>query len=216
MPISGGHIFLSISIRKVDQSQLVYNRIKGCEIMTKIDVTRQTELLQILQQRFEKNPKRHPGVSWSTVSDKIYKQPALLWTIDQMEVTGGEPDVVVFDEKDKFIYIVDCSKESPSGRRSLCYDQDALNARKEFKPVDSAMNMASNMGITLLNEDQYLKLQALGDFDTKTSSWLLTPKAIRDLDGAIFGDKRYNHTFFYHNGVQSYYKDRGFRGFIVL
>ncbi len=184
--------------------------------MNKIDSTRQTELLQILQQRFEKNLKRHPSVSWSTVLEKILKKPALLWTIDQMEITGGEPDVVVFDEKDSNIYIVDCSKESPSGRRSLCYDQDALNARKEYKPLDSAMNMASNMGVTLLNEAQYAFLQTLGDFDTKSSSWLLTPKAIRDLDGALFGDKRYKRTFFYPNGAQSYYKERGFRGYIVL
>jgi hypothetical protein len=211
-----GIFFWSLSVQKLDSPRLLYNSTRGCDIVNKIDSTRQTELLQILQQRFEKNQKRHPGITWFHVLESIHKQPALLWTIDQMEITGGEPDVVVFDDKEQHIYIVDCSKESPSGRRSLCYDQEALNARKEFKPVDSAMNMASNMGVTLLNEDQYLKLQALGDFDTKTSSWLITPKAIRDLDGAIFGDKRYNHTFFYHNGVQSYYKDRGFRGYIVL
>jgi hypothetical protein len=184
--------------------------------MNKLDSTRQAELLNLLQQRFEKNPKRHLGISWTTVHEKLITQPNVLWTIDQMEQSGGEPDVVVFNSQEQKLYVVDCSKESPAGRRSLCYDQEALNARKEFKPVDSAVHMASNMGITLLDESQYSILQTLGDFDTKTSSWLLTPKAIRDLDGAIFGDKRYNHTFFYHNGVQSYYKDRGFRGYIVL
>ena len=133
-----------------------------------------------------------------------------------MEETGGEPDVVVFPDNQNQIFIMDCSKESPAGRRSLCYDAAALEARKEFKPIDSAMNLAKSIGIQLLDESQYVALQTLGDFDTKTSSWLATPKAIRDLDGAIFGDKRYNHTFIYHNGVQSYYKDRGFRGYIVL
>lgn len=175
---------------------------------------RKFELLNSLETRFNKNPKRHPNVTWEMVLDKLNQNTSILDVVEQMETTGGEPDVVLFDTN--VLCFVDCAKESPSGRRSLCYDQAALEARKEFKPIDSAMNLAKSMGITLLNEKAYTYLQTLGDFDTKTSSWLYTPKAIRDLDGAIFGDKRYNHTFIYHNGAQSYYKDRGFRGFVTL
>ena len=184
--------------------------------MNQLANERKAELLRLLEHRFTKYPERHPHVSFSLVIEKLQSNVSLLWTIDQMELTGGEPDVVCLGQPNDGIYVMDCSKESPSGRRSLCYDQSALDARKEFKPVNSAMNMANQMGVNLLNEEQYLILQSLGDFDTKTSSWLLTPTEIRDLDGAIFGDKRYNHTFFYHNGAQSYYKDRGFRGIIQL
>lgn len=180
----------------------------------KMTPDRKFELINILETRFNKHPNRHLGISWEMVLNKLNQKTSILDVVDQMETTGGEPDVVLLDSS--LLCFVDCAKESPSGRRSLCYDQKALEARKEFKPVDSAMNLANTMGITLLNETQYTTLQSLGDFDTKTSSWLLTPKAIRDLDGAIFGDKRYNHTFIYHNGAQSYYKDRGFRGFIAL
>lgn len=175
----------------------------------------QFELLNTLENRFKKNPNRHGHLEWNTVLPKL-ENAKILSIILKMEETGGEPDVVVFPDNQNQIFIMDCSKESPAGRRSLCYDAAALEARKEFKPIDSAMNLAKSMGIQLLDESQYVALQTLGDFDTKTSSWLATPKAIRDLDGAIFGDKRYNHTFIYHNGVQSYYKDRGFRGYIVL
>lgn len=184
--------------------------------MQKVTETRKNELLSILKQRFLKNTHRHPNKPWDVVEKALLENSSALSSIDQMELSGGEPDVVVFEPSSSNIVFVDCSKESPTGRRSLCYDQAALDARKEFKPADSALNMAKNMGIEVLNETQYAFLQTLEDFDTKTSSWLLTPKAIRDLDGALFGDKRYKHTFFYHNGVQSYYKDRGFRGCIVL
>ena len=184
--------------------------------MQKVTETRKNELLSILKQRFLKNAHRHPNKPWEVVEKALLENSSALSSIDQMELSGGEPDVVVFEPSSSDIVYVDCSKESPAGRRSICYDQAALDARKEFKPADSALNMAKNMGIEVLNETQYAFLQTLEDFDTKTSSWLLTPKAIRDLDGSLFGDKRYKHTFFYHNGVQSYYKDRGFRGCIVL
>ena len=181
--------------------------------MKKLTTERKKELFGILEKRFNNHMERHSNLTFETVSNLLLQDESKLWSIDQMELTGGEPDILACDD---VLYMVDCSKESPIGRRSLCYDQAALEARKEFKPVDSAMHMAETMGITLLNEELYLILQSVGDFDTKTSSWLLTPADIRDLGGAIFGDKRYNHTFFYHNGVQSYYKDRGFRGFIKL
>lgn len=181
--------------------------------MKKLTTERKKELFSILEKRFINHMQRHSNLTFETVLNLLMQDESKLWSIDQMELTGGEPDVLACDD---VLYMVDFSKESPVGRRSLCYDQAALDARKEFKPVDSAMHMAETMGITLLNDELYLILQSVGDFDTKTSSWLLTPPDIRDLGGAIFGDKRYNHTFFYHNGVQSYYKDRGFRGFIKL
>lgn len=184
--------------------------------MKKITPDRQFELINLLETRFNKHLSRHKNVSWHLVLEKLTTNESLLYTVDQMELTGGEPDVVSLDPLSHQLFYVDCAKESPSGRRSLCYDQAALDARKEFKPIDSAVNLAGKMGITLLNEAQYATLQSFGDFDTKTSSWLFTPKTIRELDGALFGDKRYNHVFTYHNGAQSYYKDRGFRGFVVL
>lgn len=181
--------------------------------MKQLPKERSQALLEILKNRFTQNLKRHPNLVWDDILKKLETNPSILWSIDQMELTGGEPDIIKIDNE---IYVVDCSKESPIGRRSLCYDQKALDARKQFKPENSALNMAEQMGVKLLNDELYVVLQSLGDFDTKTSSWLLTPKAIRDLGGALFGDKRYQHTWFYHNGADSYYKDRGFRGYIQL
>ena len=169
-------------------------------------------LLKTLQARFEKNMSRHPGVEWALVQAKLAASAEKLWSLSEMERTGGEPDVVGQEEKTGEIIFYDCSAETPAGRRNVCYDHDALEARKEHKPADSAMNMAASMGIELLTEEEYRALQQLGKFDLKTSSWLLTPPAIRKLGGAIFADRRYEHIFVYHNGADSYYGARGFRG----
>ena len=168
-------------------------------------------LLQALQDRFERNMHRHRGVAWSDVRARLDGSPAALDSLSAMESTGGEPDVVGRDKDGRCIFC-DCSAESPAGRRSLCYDRDALEARKEHKPANSAVAMAAAMGIELLTEDQYRELQALGEFDAKTSSWILTPPDVRKLGGALFCDRRYGKVFVYHNGAQSYYAARGFRG----
>lgn len=171
-----------------------------------------TELLDTLQSRFIKNMKRHKGLGWEKVLAKLVASDAKLWSLHEMERTGGEPDVVGYDvEKNEFIFY-DCSVESPKARRSTCYDREALESRKEFPPSDNAVDMAAAMGIELLTEGQYRELQKLGNFDAKTSSWLKTPDDIRKLGGAIFGDFRYGQVFVYHNGAQSYYAARGFRG----
>lgn len=172
----------------------------------------QEELLGILQARFEKNKKRHPGIAWSAVETRLRASGDKLWSLSEMERTGGEPDVVGFDKKTGEYLFYDCSEESPKGRRSFCYDREALNSRKENKPQNCVLDAAVDMGIELLNEEQYRELQKLGPFDTKTSSWIETPDAIRDLGGAIFGDYRYGQVFIYHNGAESYYAARGFRG----
>ena len=151
-------------------------------------------------------------MQWADVLARLEKSPAKLWSLNAMEETGGEPDVVDYDKKSGTVTFFDCSAESPKGRRSTCYDHEALEARKEHKPEDSAVNMAADMGIELLTEEQYHQLQQLGAFDLKTSSWIVTPPAIRKLDGALFCDRRYDHVFTYHNGAQSYYAARGFRG----
>jgi hypothetical protein len=169
-------------------------------------------LLELLQTRFEKNMSRHKGIKWAEVQIRLESKPAKLAALQQMEDTGGEPDVVEFDKKTGEYIFCDCSAQSPAGRRSLCYDRAALNARKEHKPANSAMDLAAEMGIEMLDEAQYRALQELGEFDTKTSSWLLTPERIRKLGGAVFGDRRYNTVFLYHNGADSYYGARGFRG----
>lgn len=173
--------------------------------------TERTELLKILKDRFEKNMQRHKGIKWTDVQAKLEANPAKLWSLDQMEVTGGEPDVVGYDKKTGEYIFYDCSAESPKGRRSICYDRAALNARKEHKPKTSAMDMAEEMGVTMLTEAQYRELQKLGEFDLKTSSWVHTPPEIRKLGGALFCDRRYNTVFVYHNGAESYYAARGFR-----
>jgi hypothetical protein len=170
------------------------------------------ELLSALKGRFEKNMNRHKGVDWAKVQAKLEADPKKLWSLSEMERTGGEPDVVGFDKKTGEYIFYDCSAESPTGRRSLCYDRQALESRKEHKPKNNATDMAAALGIELLTEEQYRELQKLGDFDTKTSSWITTPSEIRKLGGAIFADYRYGNVFVYHNGAESYYAVRGFRG----
>jgi hypothetical protein len=182
----------------------------------KLTTPQTEELLSTLKTRFEKHQNRHPKLNWTEVEAKLKANPAKLWSLYQMESTGGEPDVVAYDKSTDEFTFFDCSPESPKGRRSLCYDRAALDSRKEHKPVSSAVDMATEMGIQLLNEDQYRELQSLGEFDLKTSSWVDTPAEIRKLDGALFGDRRYNHVFFYHNGASSYYGARGFRGFLKV
>lgn len=170
------------------------------------------EILEILKTRFEKNMMRHTAIKWLKVQEKLEANPEKIWSLYQMEKTDGEPDVIGFDKKTNEYIFYDCSAESPKGRRSLCYDNEALEARKEHKPKNSAVGMATEMGIELLTEKQYRELQQLGKFDIKTSSWLNTPENIRKLGGAIFGDFRFDTVFIYHNGAQSYYAGRGFRG----
>ncbi|MBL7743520.1 MAG: DUF4256 domain-containing protein [Chitinophagaceae bacterium] len=170
------------------------------------------ELLKVLKARFDKNMKRHNGIEWAKVHAKLEANPEKLWSLDDMETTGGEPDVVGHDKKTGEYIFYDCSAESPAGRRSVCYDGEALASRKEHKPKNSAMEMAATMGIEILTEEQYRELQQLGEFDTKTSSWVKTPAAIRELGGALFCDRRFNHVFTYHNGAESYYAARAFRG----
>jgi hypothetical protein len=173
---------------------------------------RREELLRALRVRFEKNMSRHHGLTWAPVQARLEANTEKLWSLHEMEGTGGEPDVVGHDKKtDKYIFY-DCSAESPRGRRSICYDREALESRKEHKPHNSAMDMAAGMGIELLTEEQYRELQKLGNFDTKTSSWVKTPSAIRKLGGALFCDRRFDTVFVYHNGAESYYAARGFRG----
>jgi len=170
------------------------------------------ELLKTLKARFEKNMNRHKGIEWANVQVKLEANAEKLWSLDDMEITGGEPDVVGHDKKTGEYIFYDCSAESPKGRRSICYDGEALESRKEHKPKDSAVDMAAAMGIQLLTEEQYRELQQLGDFDLKTSSWVQTPAAVRELGGALFCDRRYDHVFLYHNGAESYYAARAFRG----
>jgi hypothetical protein len=170
------------------------------------------ELLSVLKARFAKNMNRHKGLDWAKVQAKLEAHPEKLWSLDEMESTGGEPDVVGYDKKTGEFLFYDCSAESPKGRRSVCYDGEALASRKEHKPKDSAVNMAETMGIELLTEEEYRTLQELGDFDTKTSSWVQTPAAVRELGGALFCDRRYDQVFLYHNGAESYYAARAFRG----
>lgn len=174
------------------------------------------EFLNVLKARFEKNTTRHKGIKWEAVQSKLEANPGKLWSLNEMERTGGEPDVVEFNKATGEYVFYDCSAESPKGRRSVCYDHEALESRKEFKPNDSAVSMASQMGIELLTEEQYRFLQTLGKFDLKTSSWVKTPPEIRKLGGAVFCDRRYGHVFLYHNGAESYYAARGFRGMLAV
>jgi hypothetical protein len=172
------------------------------------------ELLDILKERFAKNPHRHNYIEWEDVEARLTANPAKLWSLLEMEESGGEPDVIGRDSKSGEVIFCDCSAESPQGRRSLCYDREALDARKLHKPANSALDLANAMGIELLDEEQYRELQALQKLDTKTSSWLKTPPDIRKLGGALFGDWRYGRVFFYHNGADSYYGARAFRGIL--
>lgn len=177
-----------------------------------LSLQQQEELLSVLKARFEKNKNRHQGLKWIDVQAKLEANPDKLWSLDEMEITGGEPDVVDYDANtDEFIFY-DCAAESPKGRRSVCYDHEALEARKEHKPANSAVEMAADMGIALLTEEQYRQMQQLGNFDLKTSSWVQTPAEIRKRGGALFCDRRYDTVFLYHNGADSYYAARGFRG----
>ncbi len=172
------------------------------------------ELLAALKSRFDKHARRHHGIEWPAVQRRLDAHPDKLWSLNEMERTGGEPDVTGIETKTGALIFVDCAEESPSGRRSLCYDQEAWEARKEARPAGSATDMAATMGIELLTEAQYRELQTLGNFDMKTSSWLATPAPVRTLGGAIFGDRRYGAVWIYHNGAQSYYAARGFRGML--
>jgi hypothetical protein len=178
--------------------------------------TQRDELLRILKTRFEKNMQRHPGIAWAGVQERLEANAARLQSLHEMERTGGEPDVTARDEATGEVIFQDCSAESPKGRRGLCYDREALQARKEHRPPGSAVDTAAAMGIELLTEEQYRALQQLGQFDLKTSSWLQTPAEVRRLGGAIYGDRRYDRVFIYHNGAQSYYAARGFRGMLKV
>jgi hypothetical protein len=178
----------------------------------KLSPEQQQELLKTLKTRFEKNKTRHKGLDWAKVEERLVASPGKLWSLYEMEQTGGEPDVVGLDKKTGEYIFYDCSPESPKGRRSICYDREGWESRKEHRPENTAVDMAEEMGVELLTEEQYRELQELGNFDTKTSSWLKTPSEIRELGGAIFADRRYNRVFVYHNGAQSYYGVRGFRG----
>lgn len=181
--------------------------------MTKeLTLNQQKELLKSLQSRFEKNTQRHHDMKWANVQVKLEANLLKIWSLQQMELSGGEPDVVEYDKKTDTYTFYDCSSESPKDRRSLCYDREALDARKKNKPKGNAMEMADKMGIEMLTEEQYRMLQKLGTFDSKSSSWLKTPPEIRKLEGAIFADFRFDRVFVYHNGVESYYAGRGFRG----
>lgn len=179
---------------------------------SKLSAKQRETILGVLKQRFEKHPQRHVGIAWKTVEAKLGAKPDKLWSLHEMEASGGEPDVVVFDKKARELVFVDCAAESPKGRRSICYDRAAQVGRKQAPPKNNAMDMASAMGIEMLDEDQYRALQTLGAFDTKTSSWIVTPARIRKLGGALFMDRRYDTVFLYHNGADSYYAARGFRG----
>lgn len=181
-----------------------------------ISPAQRKELLGTLKDRFEENMNRHKDLSWTAVQAAVESHPDKLWSLYEMERTGGEPDVVGYDKKKSEFIFYDCAAESPAGRRSLCYDHEALDSRKEHKPKSNAEDMAISMGIEMLTEEQYRELQKLGEFDTKTSSWIQTPDEIRELGGALFCDRRYDHVFVYHNGAESYYAARGFRGLLRI
>ncbi len=183
---------------------------------TQLNTNQRNALLTILEARFEKNMKRHNKLKWKNILDALLKSPEKLWSINEMEKTGGEPDVVVIDNKIETYIFCDCSPESPEGRRSLCFDDDALKSRKSNKPKNSAIQMAEDMGIQILTEDDYRALQQTGEYDSKTSSWIQTPGDIRKLGGALFADRRYGRVFTFHNGADSYYASRGFRGMVKI
>lgn len=182
----------------------------------KLSSEQQEELIKTLKTRFEKNPTRHENIKWEDIQKKLEFNPEKLWSLHEMEKTEGEPDVVAYDKNTEEYLFFDCSAESPKGRRSLCYDRKALDSRKENKPANSAIDLANEIGIEILDEEQYRHLQTLGNFDLKTSSWVKTPDEIRKLGGAVFCDKRYNTIFLYHNGAESYYAARGFRGVLKV
>ena len=182
----------------------------------KLSKNQTQEFLALLRERFNKNMKRHKEVEWSEVEARLQSQPKKLWSLYEMERTGGQPDVVDMDKDHKAVVFIDCAAESPSGRRKICYDREGLESRKQHKPDHNAVDMAADMGVELLNEEQYRRLQEMDEFDLKTSSWILTPDPIRKLGGALFADRRYNHVFIYHNGAHSYYGARGFRACLKI
>jgi hypothetical protein len=186
--------------------------MKGAKAKKELSPAERTELLRTLQARFEKNKSRHSDLAWAAVQAKLESHPEKLWSLHEMENTGGEPDVVGHDKRTGEYIFYDCAAESPKGRRSICYDREALDSRKENKPKDNAEDMAATIGIELLTEEQYRELQKIGNFDAKTSSWVKTPPNIRKLGGALFCDRRFDTVFTYHNGAESYYAARGFRG----
>jgi len=188
--------------------------MKSTKLKKELPAKQRAALLATLQERFERHPKRHAGIDWATVEKRLAKNPAKLTSLHEMEATGGEPDVIGRDAKTGEILFADCSPQSPAGRHSLCYDREALDTRKKFPPKGCVTELAESMGVEMLDEDQYFALQQLGEFDTKTSSWLKTPPDIRAHGGAIFGDRRYGRVFIYHNGADSYYSGRGFRGLL--
>jgi hypothetical protein len=202
-----------VDVERPPGATCVGEKIGGMSMAHSALSTKQREeILRTLKARFEKNLRRHQGVSWAELQAKLEASADKLWSLSEMERTGGEPDVIGRDQRSGGFIFVDCSEQSPKGRRSLCYDREALNSRKEHKPEDSAIDMAAAMGIELLTEEQYRELQTLGAFDTTTSSWVKTPPAIRRLGGALFCDRRFDTVFLYHNGAESYYAARGFRG----
>jgi len=190
--------------------------VKQTQTTKQPSAAKREELVGLLKARFEKNMNRHKGLAWGKVRAKLEAVTEKLWSLSEMERTGGEPDVVDHDQKTNDYIFIDCSAESPSGRRSICYDREGQESRKEHRPESNAIDMAAAMGIELLTEEQYQDLQRLGNFDTKTSSWLKTPDAVRNLGGALFGDRRFGRVFVYHNGAQSYYAARGFRGVLRI
>jgi hypothetical protein len=190
--------------------------MKKIDSKKKLSPEQVAELIGALRARFEKDMNRHKGLAWANVQARLEANPEKLWALNEMERTGGEPDVVGYDKKTGEYIFYDCSAESPKGRRSLCYDREALQSRKEHRPENSAIDMAAAMGVDLLAEEQYRELQKLGPFDTKTSSWIITPSDIRKLGGALFCDRRYEHVFVYHNGAESYYAARGFRASLKI
>ena len=205
-------IYLSLFFLHLRETVFANNFTTAMEHKKNLTSEQELELIRVLKNRFEKDLHRHPLLEWADIEQKLVSNAEKLRSLSEMEESGGEPDVVWFDNVTNEYVFMDCSAETPKGRRSLCYDREAWEARKEFKPKTSAVELASEMGIELLSEDEYRELQKLGEFDLKTSSWVKTPAEIRQLGGALFCDRRYNHIFTYHNGAESYYAVRGFRG----
>jgi Protein of unknown function (DUF4256) len=205
-----------VDVERARRSTTFFKKIGDIRTMSNVSLSKKQreEILKVLKARFEKNMNRHEGLEWSKVQTKLEANTEKLWSLNEMERTGGEPDVVGHDKKTGEYIFYDCSAESPKGRRSICYDREALDSRKEHKPANNAIEMAAAMGIEVLTEEQYRELQKLGNFDTKTSSWVKTPSDIRKLGGALFCDRRYETVFVYHNGAESYYAARGFRGWL--
>jgi hypothetical protein len=190
--------------------------MKAAKTKKALSPEQREKLLGTIKARFDQHVNRHAGIDWAKVKARLEANPGKLWSLHEMETTGGEPDVVGQDRNTGEFLFFDCAAQSPEGRTSLCYDREALDSRKEFKPRNSAMELAASIGVELLTEEQYHQLQQLGEFDTKSSSWLKTPPEVRKLGGAIFGDRRYGRVFVYHNGAQSYYSGRGFRGWLKV